>query len=1357
MPEPTPGGSDRNLLFGILALQMDFIGRDALIAALHAWVLDKGRPLGQILVEQGELTPERAHLLDALVGEHLKAHQDDPQQSLATLGPLPASVRADLLGLSDDVLSVSLAGLVSARSTATQATVDRPDTLGGASAPAVRYRVLRPHAKGGLGEVFVAEDRELHREVALKEIQARHADDPVSRRRFLLEAEVTGNLEHPGIVPVYGLGVYPDGRPFYAMRLIKGDSLKEAIARFHNGEGAGLDPGQRRLAFRELLGRFVDVCQAVAYAHSRGVLHRDLKPGNVMLGKFGETLVVDWGLAKPVGRPEAAGGDEASLWPDSGSGMVRTGAGVALGTPAFMSPEQAEGRTDELGPASDVYSLGATLYVLLTGKPPFAGADAGAILGKVQRGEFAPPRRVRPDVAPALDAVCRKAMALRPGDRYASALELAADVEHWLADEPVGAWPEPLAQRARRWVRRHRLAVTGAAAALLVAALSFAVATVLLTRAYENEYEAKLLAQGQEQEAARQRDLARDNFKLAQEAVDRMLTQVGQALADTPQAEMLRRLLLKEALEFQKKFLKQKGTDPAVRQETGRAYRRVAGIYSLLGQKDEAEKAYRAALTYQRELAAEFPAEPAYRDDLMPSCNGLGVLFFFAGRNREAEQVWREELALLEDRPGGPAGTAYRNRLGKLLNNLANVQSRTGRLKEAERGYLRALELHQQLLDESPKSVEYRQDLAAHHLSLGVLQYDQGRNREAEDSFRRAAGHYQELVKAYPWGRILRHELAISHFNRGNALKALGLTGEAEKAYRRALALRQKLATDFPSVPEYQQDLARTFDFLGTLLGRGRNREEAKKFMRQAVPLWERLAKDFPAMAEYRASLASSHNNLGVVLQDLGEVNEAEQAYLRAAALEERLAAGSPGEANYRRRLFYARRNVARLLLSAGRFEEGKRAYRQALDVGEQLVADFPRETAYRKELADGNRHLAEQLVRRGAVAEAEPLCRQAVAHRERLAAAAPGKPRPQEELAEGNHLLGYVLQNQGRRREAEQTYRKVVDVQTQLAARFPGEPARRQGLADAYALLAQLLADDGRREEAEKAYRQALELRERLAADAPGSPDARHQLAESLAVLGLALRRWGERARACELLEKAVGHHRALLEANPRHADYRLALRNNYSELGRTLAWMGKPADAERVYREAVDLFEKRTAEFPDLPAYRSDLGGLLSDRAMVFQGVGDHARARLLLEQAIEHQRAALRADAKHPTFLRFLGIHYHFLAVSLAALGEHAELARMAAEFARDCAQEKNSVYNAACYLARCVPLAEKDAKLPEAQRQELARSYADRALDTLRRAVQSGYKDVARIKKDPDLDPLRRRPDFQQLLQDLEKEK
>ncbi len=299
-----------------------------------------------------------------------------------------------------------------------------------AVARALRFRVLRPLAKGGLGEVFVARDEELRREVALKLIQEQFADDTDSRDRFLFEAEITGRLEHPGVIPVYGLGVDGKGRPYYAMRFIRGESLKESIARFHRADGPTREPGERSLALRELLGRFINVCNTIAYAHGRGVLHRDLKPANVMLGDFGETLVVDWGLAKIAGRPDGEPhAEDGTQNPEPRSGTNSTKQGSWLGTPSFMSPEQAAGRIDLLGPASDVYSLGATLYNLLTGKSAFDGTDVTTVLSQVQEGTFPSPRSLEPRIDPALEAVCLKAMANKPENRYASCRALADDVE----------------------------------------------------------------------------------------------------------------------------------------------------------------------------------------------------------------------------------------------------------------------------------------------------------------------------------------------------------------------------------------------------------------------------------------------------------------------------------------------------------------------------------------------------------------------------------------------------------------------------------------------------------------------------------------------------------------------------------------------------------------------------------------------------------------------------------------------------------------------------------------------------------------------------------------------------------------
>jgi formylglycine-generating enzyme required for sulfatase activity/tRNA A-37 threonylcarbamoyl transferase component Bud32 len=473
MPQPN---TDRNLLFGILALQMDFITRDALIAAMNAWVLDKAKPLGQVLREHGALRDDTHALLEALVQKHLEMHGNDPGKSLAAVSSL-GPARGELQQIADADVQASLAHASSARSDAeaTGAYVP-PGTL----PPHARFRILRPHAKGGLGEVFVAEDQELHREVALKEIQERHAAEPANRSRFLLEAEVTGGLEHPGIVPVYGLGQYADGRPFYAMRLIKGDSLKEAIEQFHRTK-QGLPPGERTLGLRKLLGRFLDVCNAIAYAHSRGVLHRDLKPGNIMVGKYGETLVVDWGLAKVLGRTDLESSE--GLLPTSASGdSALTQAGTAVGTPAYMSPEQAAGKLDQLGPASDVYNLGATLYCLLTGRAPFREGEVAEVLRKVQRGDWVRPRALNREIAPALEAVCLKAMALKPQDRYPSPRALADDIEHWLADEPVTAYREPWLRRLGRWRRRHPTVVTAGALVVVTAVVAVIIAAGVVGR-----------------------------------------------------------------------------------------------------------------------------------------------------------------------------------------------------------------------------------------------------------------------------------------------------------------------------------------------------------------------------------------------------------------------------------------------------------------------------------------------------------------------------------------------------------------------------------------------------------------------------------------------------------------------------------------------------------------------------------------------------------------------------------------------------------------------------------------------------------------------------------------------------------
>ncbi len=407
--------ADRNLLFGILALQMDFITRDDLVAAMNDWVLDKRTPLERILVRRGAMSAGDLALLEPLIRRHVERHHGDPQASLAAVGSL-GPVREDLEQVDDpDLLAILAATGARAADAGATATFAPSSRRAGE-----RFRVLRFHREGGLGRVYVARDEELGREVALKEIRPDKVAEAELRGRFVLEAEINGGLEHPGIVPVYSLGTYEDGRPFYAMRFVEGDSLKEAIESHHRARPR---PDPTAVEARKLLGRFIDVCEAIAFAHSKGVLHRDLKPHNVMLGRYGETLLIDWGLAKATGRREpadTAAAGEATLLPPSGSGHAPT-LGV-LGSPPYMSPEQASGVAESLGPATDVYGLGAILFALLTGEPPVAGTSTEEILDQVRRGAIRSPRSLNPRIPRPLEAVCLKALATMPGDRYPTAL-----------------------------------------------------------------------------------------------------------------------------------------------------------------------------------------------------------------------------------------------------------------------------------------------------------------------------------------------------------------------------------------------------------------------------------------------------------------------------------------------------------------------------------------------------------------------------------------------------------------------------------------------------------------------------------------------------------------------------------------------------------------------------------------------------------------------------------------------------------------------------------------------------------------------------------------------------------------------
>jgi serine/threonine-protein kinase len=922
--------SDINLLFGILALQMDFITRDDLIAAMHSWVLDKKRGLGEILVEQHALEEDERSLLEPLVRKHLENHGDDPEQSLiAVSGARP--VRQDLTSIMDSDLESSLARLGDAEQTTD------PAATGSLTAPRSssregRFRILRPHARGGLGEVFVALDEELSREVALKQIQDRYAGDPESRARFVLEAEVTGGLEHPGIIPVYGLGAFPDGRPFYAMRFIRGDSLKEAIERFHRAEVAGRDPGKRTLERQRLLRRFIDVCNAVAYAHSRGILHRDLKPGNVMLGPYGETLVVDWGLAKSMGRRESNGGStEGTLRPSSGSALTPTQVGSAVGTPQFMSPEQAAGRLAELGPSSDVYSLGTTLYCLLTGQPPFKDSEVWTVLRKVQAGEFPTPRQIRKDVPRPLEAICLKAMSLQPADRYQSPRSLADDLERWLADEPVSAWRDPVVTRAIRWARRHKTAVAGALAVLLTTVVALTISTVVISR------------KQRETDDARRR--AESSFRQAQAAVDRYLSEISEnRLLNVPGLQPLRMDLLAAARGFYEEFVKERGDDPTVRADLGTAYMNLGRITGETGSREEAVELFQKARPVFEALAREQPAYPQAMYQLARASASLGRLYVDMGRIKDAGEAYREALdrasALSKAHPGS---IEYRRLEGSVLNDSHRVHFALGNPDQLEAALAKALEVRTRLVQESPKNEVDRANLAETKGHLGDFYVRRNQIDRGIALVKEAIADWEAMASENAQDQRYMSALANNLLSLGMLYSGINRAQDAEVPLERALEIRERLARENPSVVKYRHDLALNLGYLANAYGSTDKRVRAMETFRRAQAVWEALVRELPESADMRHGLGFTLYAHGSHQLDGGHPQEGEALLLKALEQFERLARENPQRPVFQEAIVSVEMALARHYNTSGRAEKARQTYQVALRRIEPLVGANPK------------------------------------------------------------------------------------------------------------------------------------------------------------------------------------------------------------------------------------------------------------------------------------------------------------------------------------------------------------------------------------------------------------------------------
>jgi tetratricopeptide (TPR) repeat protein/predicted Ser/Thr protein kinase len=753
------------------------------------------------------------------------------------------------------------------------------------------YDVLEEMARGGMGVVYLARQRSLNRLVALKVIRAGEWASSAEVRRFRNEAEMVALLDHPHVVPIHEVGEQA-GHVYFSMKLIEGGSLAQHLSRFWD------DP-------RAAAGLVAAVARAVHHAHQRGVLHRDLKPSNILLDENGRPHVTDFGLAR---RVEA----DSSL----------TQSGAIVGTPGYMAPEQTAGKAGAISTAADVYGLGAVLYALLTGRPPFAGDDPLDTLTQIRQREPEPPRRTNPKVDRDLETICLKCLRKEPAGRYASALALAEELQRWLNGEPIRGRRSGRWERAVKWVRRRPtaaalLAVTTLAAVGLFAGLLW----------HNAQLQAAAKRERQQAETARwERDVAEEERRWSRRAVDDMYTRVAENwLKGRPHLQPVQCEFLNKALQFYRRAADQAGDDPEARREVASASHRLGTIQKALARHGEAQESFRRAVTVFNRLAAEFPNEASYRRELSASHDGIGQALQATGRYAEAAEAYRHAADLLRrlvhDFPGRPD---YQSRLGGVEESMAMVLAETGKVTEAEQTYGEARQRFLNLVAASGDKPEYRNGLASVCSNLGNLLINTGRGERAEASYREALGFLDKLSTDYPREPEYRERWASNLSNLGAVLARGQRLAEAEKAFRQGAGLLEKLTADYPDLPDYQWEWAAALDNLVLALKYQRRLPEAEAASARAVAAFHALATRFSTVPEYRKALGEAESNRGRLLARMNKTKDAEEAYRQAAAILQKLTDEFPEVPEYRDYLLKTYSSLGALLRGCGRVPEAE-------------------------------------------------------------------------------------------------------------------------------------------------------------------------------------------------------------------------------------------------------------------------------------------------------------------------------------------------------------------------------------------------------------------------------------------------
>jgi tetratricopeptide (TPR) repeat protein len=1101
------------------------------------------------------------------------------------------------------------------------------------------YEIQKTLGRGGMGVVYQARQISLNRLVALKMIKVGVLAGDAELKRFQNEAEAVALLDHAGIVPVYEVGEH-NGQRYFSMKLVEGGNLAEGLATFKNNAKAAAT-------------LLAETAEAVHHAHMRGILHRDLKPANILIDALGHSHVTDFGLAKRVE------GD-----------IEMTQSGAILGTPAYMSPEQAHGRRGAITTATDVYGLGAILYALLTGEPPFGGDSVIETLDAVRTRPPEPPRKRNAATPRDLETICLKCLEKDPRRRYSSAQSLADDLKNWLDCRPITARRSGAAERAWLWCKRKPV-VAALAAAVLLAVILGAAAVIAVQTEANRVLETKnldLRASNARLDAERERAEARETQAIA--AVKRFGDAVSKnaALKNNPTLEPLRKELLKEPLAF----------------------------FSDL----------------RSQLQLDRDTRPESLDRLAEASFELGKLTTTIGDKQDALIALRESLAIWQKLADAkPNVTMLQRNLANSHEQIGRVLSATGQTAEAITAHERALAIRQKLADSSPNVTEFQSDLAVSHSLIGVVRQDTGKLAEALKSHQSALAIRQKLADSSPTVTKYQSELALCQHNIACVLDATGNKSEAMKTFQAALPIHQKLAAANPGDPQYQMILAEEHHAIAGVLRITGKPAEALSAYNAALEIRQKLAELNPAVTEIQSKLALTHRMIGYVLSATGKPGEALEAYDRALAIEQKLVDSNPTVTDFQRNLTGSHLLIGDLFFRVtGKPAEALKAYERALAICQKLADSSPSVTDYQSLLAGIHNNTGLVLQATGKLVEALKTFQSALAIQQKLADANPTVNQFQSQLASTHNNVGIVLQRIGNLAEALKAYQRALRIHQKLADSNPTVTQYQIHLAHNHNNIGLLLERTGKPAEALKALERALAIKQKLAASSPTVTDLQSFLAQGHYNISVLLSATGQPAESILASERAISIFQKLADANPTVTEFQDGLARGHDQAGDVLRMTGKSAEARKAYQAALAIRQK-LARQPKSADFASQLASDLYNLANIDTDAKRFEEARLRYREAIEWDRKALAVDPANPVYRQSLGQHLRALIVAARGLGDSDGVAELERELARLAVSDPSAA--ALDKRLAAIKAGEQPPK-DEAERLALAQQAYDRSL-------------------------------------------